>query len=483
MPLSGSKWQQQVAVLVVCAGIFAVAEAAEDRHEPVFLKYRTHQPEEAPETQKKSFWPDAYMGNAPLESILAKADELQNSGQPASAYDLLSPLEFQFAGIVRYDYALGISALDSGLPDKATFALERVLAMDPNFAGARLDMARAYFQLGDLQRAKTEFEAVLKQEPPDAARATINKYLQAIEAAERAKRTHYSVYAEASIGRDTNVNNSTNQSQVAIPAFGNLVFTLNSTNLQSADNYYGVATGGTVEHKYMEQWATYAGIDLRKRWNTNLTAFDADNVDARAGVSYTREANTLRLGGTIGQYDIAHIKNRDAYGVTADWKHEFSQINQSSIFGQYLRNRFSDSALQVNDFDLTVLGGVLVHIFDKNGIAIFASATTTTEHALNDRADGNKLSYGMRIGGQFTWHEKVDMFTNAGYQIGNYDKSNAAFLMNRGDRQYDMVLGLNWRWMQNWSFRVQASYTNNDANIPIYSFNRLDLSTVVRREF
>ena len=123
------------------------------------------------------------------EKPLRDADALIKDGKPADAYALLEPLEFDRAGEVRFDYLLGIAALDSGKPDKATLAFERVLAVDPNFAGARLDMARAYYQLGDMPRAKTEFETVLKLNPPEAARATIQNYLGAIAAQEVAKQT------------------------------------------------------------------------------------------------------------------------------------------------------------------------------------------------------------------------------------------------------------------------------------------------------
>jgi tetratricopeptide (TPR) repeat protein len=116
------------------------------------------------------------------EKILHDADALINSGKPAEAYALLSPLDFDYSGNARFDYLLGIAALDSGHADKATLVFERVLAVDPSFAGARLDMARAYFQLGDMVRAKTEFDEVMKQSPPEAARATIQKYLAAIDA-------------------------------------------------------------------------------------------------------------------------------------------------------------------------------------------------------------------------------------------------------------------------------------------------------------
>ena len=88
------------------------------------------------------------------EKILLDADALIKSGKPDEAYSLLEPFEFERSGEVRFDYLLGVAALDSGKPDKATLAFERVLLVDPDFAGARMDMARAYYQLGDLQRAR-----------------------------------------------------------------------------------------------------------------------------------------------------------------------------------------------------------------------------------------------------------------------------------------------------------------------------------------
>src|SRR5450759_1837094 len=73
------------------------------------------------------------------EKPLRDAEALMKAGRPADAYNLLEPLEFERSGEVRFDYLIGIAALDSGKPDKATLAFERVLAVNPNYAGARLD--------------------------------------------------------------------------------------------------------------------------------------------------------------------------------------------------------------------------------------------------------------------------------------------------------------------------------------------------------
>ena len=114
------------------------------------------------------------------EKLLRDADELLKAGKPAEAYMLLEPFESERSGEVRFEYLLGVSALDSGKPDRAVQAFGRILAATPDFDGARLDMARAYYQLDDLPRAKAEFEAVLEHNPPEKVRATIQAYLDKI---------------------------------------------------------------------------------------------------------------------------------------------------------------------------------------------------------------------------------------------------------------------------------------------------------------
>ncbi|MDD2700123.1 MAG: tetratricopeptide repeat protein [Sideroxydans sp.] len=417
------------------------------------------------------------------DQLLKEAEALLNAGKPEEAYQLLSAKDFEYSGNQQFDYLLGIAALDSGHPDKATLAFERVLAIDPNFAGARLDMARAYFHLGDLPRAKTEFESVMKQEPPEAARITIEKYLAAIESAEDARKTRYSAYVEGAIGRDTNANNSTSQSDVAVPAFGDLVFTLNPTSLKTPATYFTAATGGEVTRMFNEQWSAYGGLDLRQRNNNKMHDFDSGGLDVRAGAAFAAGDEVFRLGVTWGFYEQAHVKNRNAAGLTGSWQHNFGSNDQLNLFGQYSRNRYSETTYQVNDFNQSVIGAGILHLMGDGTTVLFASLNGLKEAAVNDRADGSKVGFGLRFGGQMTFAEAWAVFVSAGYQRGRYDKENLAFLTKRDDEQYDAVLGSNWTFAKSWSLRPQLTYTRNKSNIAIYSFDRVDASLAVRRDF
>lgn len=419
------------------------------------------------------------------EKPLRDADALIKDGKPADAYALLEPLEFDRAGEVRFDYLLGIAALDSGKPDKATLVFERVLAVDPNFAGARLDMARAYYQLGDMPRAKAEFETVLKLNPPEAARTTIQNYLDAIAAQEAAKQTGFTAYIEGTLGNDSNVNASTGQSQISVPFFNNAVFTLNPTNVKTADDYLGLAAGGEVNHSINSNLAVYAGADLRDRSNFSKTAFSSLSVDGRAGVMFGSEADMFRIGVLGGQYTLASSRNRDSFGLNGEWRHTFSPSNQSNVFGQYAQYRFVDAAMKVNDFDQQVIGAGWLHVLADGKSALFGSLYFGTENdvAPGGRVDGAKRFSGLRIGGQSAFNEKTELFASLGGQVGDYSVVNTAFLRQRGDRLYDLTVGANWHWDKLWTVRPQLAYTRNESNIVIYGYDRTDVSLTLRRDF
>ncbi|MFH1043931.1 MAG: tetratricopeptide repeat protein [Pseudomonadota bacterium] len=422
-------------------------------------------------------------GNCALaaDPDLEKADALMKQGKAAEAYSLLDPFEFEQSGNVKFDYLLGIAALDSGKPDKATLAFERVLAADPNFVGARIDMGRAYFQLGDFTRAKTEFETVLTQNPPPAAKATIDNYLAAIEKQESAKKTKGTGYFEATVGHDTNVNFATSQSEIAVPALGNLIFTLNPTGVKAPDDYLGFALGGEVNHQVNPKLALYAGADVRNRTNSTQDRFDSTSFDARAGVALGEAANIVRLGVLGGRYELDGKNNRDTDGVNAEWRHLLNPANQLSAFGQYARYRF-EPTISVNNFDQSTYGGNWLHIINDGKGLVSASLFTGDERA-PERADGGKRFDGLRLGGQVQLNEKTELFAGLGAQFSKYDVANLAFTTTRDDKQYDANFGLNWHYDKAWTVRPQISYIRNNSNIVIYQFDRTDVSITIRRDF
>ena len=89
-----------------------------------------------------------------MASLLQQAEALLGQGKPAEAYQLLAPFEAQQNADPRFDYLLGAALLESGKPAEAIAPFRRVLAVNPLFAAARLDLGRANFAVGNFAKGK-----------------------------------------------------------------------------------------------------------------------------------------------------------------------------------------------------------------------------------------------------------------------------------------------------------------------------------------
>jgi len=431
--------------------------------------------------------------DAAYEEALRKADELIKDGEPGKAYALLEPLEFDHAGEERFDYLIGIAALDSGKPDKATFAFERVLAANPAAAAARLDMARAYFQLGDLARAKTEFLAVSRLDISATARANVEKYLDEIEARESGAHTRMSGYVEGTAGHDSNVNFSSSQAQIVVNAIPVGPVTLAPANLETPDAYRAVAAGGEVRHDLNENWQLDAGADWRRRVYNFESQFDAFGLEGRAGVAYEAKTERFHVGFAGGRNRLGGAYSYDDSGIAGEWRHTFSPANQASVFVQRTKYRYADLVMQPNDFDQQAFGVGWLHVTADGRATLSAGVYRGTEQDVSalitaatpsgGRADGPRRFSGFRIGAQAAAGEETTLFISGGVQAGNYERTNPLFLRLRNDRYSDVTAGANWSFAKRWMLRPQLNFAKNSSNIVIYSYIRRDVSLTIRRDF
>jgi hypothetical protein len=355
--------------------------------------------------------------------------------------------------------------------------------VDPSFAGARIDMARAYFSLGDFTRSRDEFQAVLAQNPPPAARAVIERYLQAIEERQASRRTVITGYLEATLGHDSNVNNSTSEAEVAVPALGNLVFTLDPTNVKRSDSYWSFAGGGEIAHEVTPGVSLFAGADARYRNNFTEDRFDTDSLGGRVGVALPGTRTLVRATLQGERFYLDHEANRTTRGFALDGRYSLDPATFLSGFAAKNAYRFEAPGLDITDFDQVIAGAGLVRLFHEGRSAAAATVLGGKENDKHGRADGDKDIAGLRLGGQLSLRESLDLVASVGVQRGDYARENAAFQKTRADEQLDAMLGLLWRLGGAWSLRPQVLYVRNDSNIPIYAYKRTDISLTLRYDF
>jgi tetratricopeptide (TPR) repeat protein len=102
---------------------------------------------------------------AAFEQSLRRAHAALRTGQAASAEAWLRGLEAQRPGEVNCLWLLGAALLDQGKIPESIATLESVLARVPEFADARVDLARAYQRTGRAGEARAEVRRVLQTQP------------------------------------------------------------------------------------------------------------------------------------------------------------------------------------------------------------------------------------------------------------------------------------------------------------------------------
>jgi len=424
---------------------------------------------------------------------LARAEALIKEGKAAEAYLLLEPFEFEQSGNVKFDNLLGVAALDSGKPDKATIAFERVLAVDPNSAGTRLDMARAYFALGDYAGAKKELQTVSELNPPPAAKAVIEKYLVAIDEKERQKRTAITGYVEGAFGRDNNITSVVGDFTRAVLTTYNLPgFQPTGSAIKRASNIMATAGGMEVNHKIDDALALYAGADGRYRGVVSADNYTSEQLDARGGLMYTRNANVFRGGLSYQDYrqrtdTVGMTANRNSIGLSTEWRRTLGANDQTGLFGVYTQQRFQD--VPTNDIDSYMLGGNWLHVFEGEvKPMLYSSLFTGRDDARNKLANGadvGKRNIGARFYVQVPAHENVDVFSSIGY-LERFDRAEyarAVAVQYGKDRITDVTLGLNWRPAKDWTVRPQITQSANRSNVALSEYNRTEAIVTVRYDF
>ncbi|HEX9450542.1 MAG TPA: surface lipoprotein assembly modifier [Burkholderiales bacterium] len=429
----------------------------------------------------------AYPLSAPAaDDLLVQAKQQLDNGNAQGAYNLLTPLESARAGDPEFDFLLGSAALALGKNTEAVFALERVLAVQPNSAPARAQIARAYFNLKETETAKREFESVRKQDVPPEVSATIDRFLDAITRLEEADHTTIHGFFEFGIGYDTNVNSATADNQVAIPAFGGLVFTLAPAATKLADEFISFGGGVNIQHPISKRLSIFGGVAYQNKTNTSEDNFSTYYYDANLGMSYRFDRDTFTL---VGQYNsfwvddtqLYHDAYRNAAGATAQWQHDFDSRNQVSVFLQYSDLTYPEQ--QIRDANRYIGGMGYAHAFGRGTVITYTGLYGGSEKEKADNVPqlGNDV-YGVRLGAQWNLNEKYSLFANASGERRKYGGPDPFFLVDRKDTQYSASGGLIVVPKKNLHITPQVSWTDNRSNIRINEFDRVIYQIVLRQD-
>ncbi len=419
----------------------------------------------------------------PLDELLAKSAELSAAGKAAEAYALLSGEEDTYIGVVKFDYALGRAALDAGRPDRATLAFSRVLALEPNHAGARIDSGRAYLALGNREQAAVAFEALLARDPPPALRAQLLVYL-----AEARKEQEFKIatrsYLSAYAGVSTNVNQAPGQGQIFVPGLL-AVLQLSDQNIAKPDSYLGVAGGLEAARKLSGRFSLIGSGEFVVRENAHESDFDVGGAAGSVGLAWAGERHIVRgqLQGVVNT--LGGRTSRRVQAISLDVTETTAARGTPGImfaFMQAGRYRHPPAELEVFDADFVTVGvGANVQVDEKSTLSVALLAGGDNDRGGNP--SGDRRGMGIRLSGERVIQDRWRIIAQGGALNSRYDGFDPSFLTTRRDRLYDVEVSVRYALSKDLELRLGGIRIAQDSNIPIYEFRRTDWIIGLRQRF
>ena len=425
--------------------------------------------------------------------VIERARQLMAAGNAKQAYAELAPLQDKLSGQPEYDYLLGVAALDSGRTDEAIIAFERVIALVPNHAGAQMDLARAYYAAGSFDLAEAAFTRLRASNPPAAAQAAINRYLDAIQARRHQARAGWTAFSELGLGYDSNITGvPVDFGAAALQAFNLVGIEATGNSVKRSAPFVQGALGGEYTSPLGNGWSWFAGGDLRGRAYRRERDFNSAAVEAHAGGALTRGANQFRALGSLLAFNQEgaapgepRITNdRRMGGVTFDWRHALDTKTQVGLALQMNAVRFPDN--RIEDFDQAFLAVSWLKSFERKGLPLlYVTAFVTEDRARNELFDGatkSKNLGGARAYMEYSAAPKVQLFGGlAAIHRRDKDAFARSITVEKGRDTYgEASVGVQWEFREKCALRLQWAYSTNRSNIDIYDFNRHEISSIIR---
>jgi hypothetical protein len=413
----------------------------------------------------------------------APADEIKallEQGRAADAYALGRRHPEQF-GTAAFDFYYGIAATDSGHAGEGVLALERYLLNFPDSDVARVELARSYFALGDLVRAREEFEAVMRNAPPPGVQATVERYIEAIRLRESRFQTTSLAWLEAGLGMDSNVNGGVGSANISIPTFGPV--TVNTTGVRKGDNFLHAAGGAQISHPVAPGVAVFGSVQAETKLNADQDVFDLRTLGAAGGVSVLRNENTYRATLSSQTLSVDNTRYRTATGVTAEWLHALDELRLLSLSGQVIDLNYTGGN-QVRDANFLGAAIGYRHAFvRKHQPVLDLSFNAGREDNRRERADLGRDILGLRAAVAATPVAKWGVAAGITYQGSRYGEADPLLLTRRKDNYLGIDLSATYLVTRRFSVRGEAIFARNDSNIALFEYDRRMLAVKARYEF
>lgn len=412
------------------------------------------------------------------KQAVAQASAAKQAGDIERAYRILNDQLDVLGGDPEYDYALGISALDAGYYSQASFALQRVLFAQPNFAGARLDLARAQIALGDFEAAREELDRVEASEPPMRVSQVVNVLRTQIDN-QRVAEAGLGLRGRIALlgGYDSNANAATSDSQIVL---GGIPIILSDQSRKIDSPVYGADASLGYARRLGSLATLSTSLGLTHRQYADADFVDATTAFGQFGQTFNWNRWSANVG-VAGSYTVLDDRfNNRSVRSDIGLAHQFD----AGRLGLTLRSGLVRYADRVSIQDVNQrLGSLAFARSLGTRTAISISGLVGKDTAQEAGSPYGRSLHGARLRVLANPADGFEASFNAGYVASEFD---GPFLgQQRDDDQLSAGLILTFRRLLWDSLDLGASvrHVDNESTATLFDYTRNTVGLTLAKEF
>jgi len=407
---------------------------------------------------------------SPVRAVdLAALQRLLEEGAYARAFSAAEADSAEAAGDPAFDYLYGLAALESGGANLAVYALERVLLARPDDNPARMALARAYAQVGELDAAHALLDAVAA-DGDAAARASAQAARAQLPAPKHRGAWRKAGAVELSLGYDSNVNATTDLEQLPQPPA--TVLLLDPSAQAQDDTFLRFDAAARVERDVARDGLLFAAVEGYHTANFQESEFNNSLLSTTGGGAYRMARHSALAYASYqrlwvdGAGYLAIVQPGIAWHYTPDGQGLYE------AGASYGRNRYD--ALDVRATDTLVLSAGWRRSFALAWRPQLRLLAYVGDEGAKDAAFEyfGREYVGLQARATLTVAQRHQPYLHLRWQRSDYEGLDPVYGSLRTDRYARVGLGWRYRYAAHRYVGFELEQTQNDSTIALYEFER-----------
>ncbi|PCJ39625.1 MAG: hypothetical protein COA71_13340 [SAR86 cluster bacterium] len=415
--------------------------------------------------------------------LVTQMNVLIEMGRYQEAYSLAQTGLFDYEGEPAFDFAYGLAALESGRPNEAVFAFERIAFNNIGQQRVRLELARAYFLSENYAAAETLFTEVLASNPTENVRTNIQAFLQLINQAQSASDSVVIWNLGINAGTDSNINSATELGVIDTP-IGDV--TLSPGGQEIDDSFTDYSAG----FNYIRPIDNNRNISFQANYNhRNNHVTDQFDLTVGSGqLSYNWGLNSNLRYSHVLRLQMVKL-DATKFQSSATFLNSIQRIGNNgwsqSLTGAYTLVRYAtgqNANANLRDINQILVSGVLTKSNNRNQLSM--SVFYGDDSIQRKIAKNNETNImGLAIADQFLLRPRHLVYGRVSFQNNDHQAPDPIFNRSRKNETFSTSVGWIWQLNSNLTLTTDFTFTDNESNIDLYSYDRNRLQTGLRIQF